>query len=80
MKESGSTDNLLQNIKSMLYGIAWLVLGGFLCLGGLLLILTDHSAAALPFLFPGVLLCIAGILYVRYGFRHPHEDPESSNE
>jgi len=79
MKEITPTDVLLQDIKSMLYGIAWLILGGFLCLGGLLLILFDHSAIALLFLFPGVLLCIAGILYVRCGIRR-QEDPETPNE
>ena len=80
MNDPDRFSGLLLDIKTLLYGIAWLILGGFLCLGGLLLMLADYAAIALLLLFPGVLLCIVGILYARYGGRSTREKNESPNE
>ena len=80
MRDPDHSSALLQNITALLYGIAWLILGGFLCLGGLLLMLADYAGIALLFLFPGVILCVAGILYVRYGGQTLRENNESLNE
>jgi len=80
MNDSDRFSALLQNVISLLYGIAWLILGGFLCLGGLLLMLADYAAIAFLLLFPGVILCVAGILYARYGGQTLREKSESPNE
>lgn len=80
MKVHDSLPALLQDIRWILCGIAWLILGGFLCLGALFLILTDHSAFALLPLLPGILLCVAGSLYVWHGGQALREKTESPNE
>ena len=71
---------LLQSSISLLCGSAWLILGCFLCLGALILILADRSAIALPLLLPGILLCIAGILYAWKGGQVLREKNKSPNE
>lgn len=80
MSDSDHFSASLQNVTALLYGIAWLILGGFLCLAGLLLMLAAHAAIALLLLFPGVILCVAGILYVRHGGQALRKNNESPIE
>ena len=71
MKGNDAVLALLQDIKDILYGIALLVLGGILCVAGILI-----GDLAMLLLFFGIAVCIAGIFYARHGHRH-HEVVEN---
>ena len=78
MKGNDAILALLQDIKDILYGIALLVMGGVLCVAGILI-----GNIGMLLFFGGIAVCIAGIFYARHGHRH-HEvvenpDAESKN-
>lgn len=73
MKETDGILALLQDIKDILYGIALLLLGGILCVAGILL---DGLFLVLP--AAGVFILLAGALNVHYGHRH-HEVVEKED-
>lgn len=66
---------LLADIKDILYGIAFLLLGGILCLAGLLLL----GTWGLVLLLIGVPVELGGLLYTRHGYRH-HEVVENEDQ
>lgn len=73
MKETDGILALLQDIKDILYGIALLLLGGILCLAGLLL-----GGFLLLLTAAGIFVVLAGFLYVRRGYNH-HEVVEKQD-
>lgn len=77
MKGTDGVLALLQDIKEILYGLAWLILGGILCIVGVIAFQTTDLGGIL-ILF-GMAICIGGILYVRHGHRH-HEVVENQDE
>lgn len=70
MKDSDGMLALLQDIKELLWGIALLLTGGFLCLTGIIINSTIGNWGIVLFLF-GIFVFIAGVLYAYHGFsRH----------
>ena len=70
MKENYGILALLQDIKELLWGIALLLAGGFLCLTGVIISITIGNWGIVLFLL-GIFVFIAGTLYARHGFsRH----------
>lgn len=70
---SDGVSALLQDIKEMLYGIALLLVGGFLCLTGAAL-----GGGALLLLCVGIFICIAGMECAHRGYRR-HKDAEKQD-
>ena len=64
---------LLQDIKEILYGVFWLLAGGFLCLIGSVL-----GGWGLLLLCVGIFFCLSGALCVRHGYHH-HEVVEKQD-
>lgn len=77
MKGTDGILALLQDIKEILYGIAWLILGGILCVTGAIL-LQEIALGGLLILL-GIGVCIGGILYTRHGHTH-HEVVEHQDD
>lgn len=75
MRDNDAILALLADIKELLYGIALLLLGGGLCLAGILLL----DTWGLVLLLPGVPVVLGGLLYARHGFRH-HEVVENEDQ
>ena len=71
MKDNDGMLALLQDIKELLWGIALLLAGGFLCLTGIIINFTIGNWGLVLFLF-GIFVFIAGALYAYHGFSH-HE-------
>lgn len=71
MKDNDGMLALLQDIKELLWGIALLLAGGFLCLTGIIINFTIGNWGIVLFLF-GIFVFIAGALYAYHGFSH-HE-------
>ena len=71
MKDNDGMLALLQDIKELLWGIALLLVGGFLCLTGIIINFTIGNWGIVLFLF-GIFVFIAGALYAYHGFSH-HE-------
>ena len=71
MKDNDGMLALLQDIKELLWGIALLLAGGFLCLTGIIINSTIGNWGIVLFLF-GIFVFIAGVLYAYHGFSH-HE-------
>ena len=70
MKDSDGMLAILQDIKELLWGIALLLTGGFLCLTGIIINSTIGNWGIVLFLF-GIFVFIAGVLYAYHGFsRH----------
>ena len=70
MKNSDGMLALLQDIKELLWGIALLLAGGFLCLTGIIINSTISTWGSVLCLF-GIFVFIAGVLYAYHGFsRH----------
>ena len=75
MKGTDAVLALLQDIKEILYGIAWLILAGILCIIGVLL----ETGLGILLLLIGLGVCVGGILYARHGYGH-HEVLENKDE
>ena len=73
MKDSDGMLALLQDIKELLWGIALLSAGGFLCLIGI--VIGDWGIALLAV---GIFVFLAGALCAYHGFNH-HEVVEHLN-
>lgn len=77
MKGTDGVLALLQDIKEILYGIAWLILGGILCIVGA--IAFQETAMGGLLIIVGIGVCIGGILYTHHGHSH-HEVVENQDE
>ena len=66
---------LLQDIKAILFGIAWLILGGILCIVGAIL----DSELGFVLIFTGIITCLNGITCVYQGHGR-HEVIENKDE
>lgn len=73
MKDTDGVLAMLQDIKEILYGIALLMLGGILCVTGVLL-----DGWGLLLLCAGIFLCGGGAISVHQGYQH-HEVVEKQD-
>lgn len=76
MKGTDGILALLQDIKEILYGIAWLIFGGILSIVGIITFQETDLGGILILI--GAAICIGGTLYVRHGFGH-HEVLEQND-
>ena len=77
MKGTDGILALLQDLKELLYGIAWLILGGILCVTGAILFYETTLGGLL--ILVGIGVCIGGILYACHGHSH-HEVIEHQDD
>ena len=78
MKGNDAVLALLQDIKDILYGIALLIMGGVLCVAGILLANIGATAGIAGII--GLCICIYGIARAHEGHRHHEvvENPEDT--
>ncbi len=72
MKDMDGILVLLEDLKDLLYGIAWLILGGIFSMAGIFLIpnMGMIGLVGILLLLISLFLLFAGILYVRRGYHH----------
>ena len=76
MKGTDGIFALLQDIKEILYGIVWLILGGILSIVGI--ISCQETDLGCILILVGAAICIGGLLYARHGYTH-HEVLENKD-